>query len=169
VETTTITKNGSNNFSKAEASGFPKKLFSTFNKKPKLGLEFTKENIKQNHMNYTNFGNLICLQSFDDEKRPSLDINSKKEKNTNSIWVAKFCPNNKLLATGGSDEVLRVYKVTIMNSGIQIKENGDPSFQVIDQQCTLFIGHKCDIVDIAWFKVSFWEILSINVKDSKLI
>ena len=110
-------------------------------------------------MNYTNFANLLCLQLFDDEKKPNLEVSLKKEKNTNSIWVAKFSPNNKALATGGSDGVLRIYNVTIMHSGIQINENGDPNLQVIDPHCSLLIGHKSDIVDIAWFKVTFMSFI----------
>ena len=113
--------------------------------------EFAREDIKQNNMDYSNFGNLICLQFIDAEKKQSsFDISTFKKSST---WVAKFSPNIKLLATGGSDGILRIFKVNIVDE--KIYPEGELDFQILDPNFQSFIGHKFDIVDISWFKVFF--------------
>lgn len=160
VESTGITKNIIQNpiQMSTNLSSSKNKFFAMLGKKP-IEAEFSRENIKQNNMNHTNFGNLICLQFIDDDnKKQETDFNvasSKKEKAPSSTWIAKFSPNDKFLASGGSDGILRVYKVNIMDyDNTNLNISGDPDFQVIDPNCYRYVGHKYDIIDLSWFKVS---------------
>ncbi len=157
VESTGITKNIIQNpiQMSTNLSSSKNKFFAMLGKKP-IEAEFSRENIKQNNMNHTNFGNLICLQFIDDDnKKQETDFNvasSKKEKTPSSTWIAKFSPNDKYLASGGSDGILRVYRVNIMDYE-NLNISGDPDFQVIDPNCARYVGHKYDIIDLSWFKV----------------
>lgn len=158
IESTGITKNINQNPIQMSSNLSSKnKFFAMLGKKP-IEAEFSRESIKQNNMNHSNFGNLICLQFIDDDKKQENETfaASKKDKAASSTWIAKFSPNDKFLATGGSDGILRVYKINIMDSDNHNSSFAgiDPDFQVMDPNCYRYVGHKFDIIDLSWFKDS---------------
>jgi len=131
-----------------------KEFLSFFDKKGSRDSEFTRENVKQHNKNSSNFDKLLCLQTIEDEKKLQ-ETNAKKTKNVSPIWVAKFSPDYKYLATGGSDGVFRVYLVRIMqerNFGDELEET---DLQILNPESINFFSHKFDIIDISWYKVIF--------------
>jgi len=119
--------------------------------------EYAKENLKLHNKNSSNFQKLICLQNVEDDKKAQQQLQestSKKSKNSSATWIAKFSPDCRYLATGGSDGLLKVYSVTILEP----EENGHDSFeanlQILDSEYISLVGHKGDIIDISWFKNS---------------
>jgi len=156
MESTIIGKGVSEESSKRNSrSSNPKKLDTILQTKQNHPIEFDCEKIKQNNMNFSNFGNLICLQFIDEDKKQIIDANPKESKNTVSVWVAKFSPDNRLLATGSSNGKLKIYSVTIVDGGIKKSREGGPDFNIMDPNCVELEGHKNDITDLSWFKVSF--------------
>ncbi len=135
----------------------PKKLSIILQKKQSNMNEFDCEKIKQNNMNYSNFGNLICLQFIDEEKKQLIDPSPKESKNTVSVWVAKFSPDNRWLATGSSNGKLKIYSVTLMDGGIKKSREGGPDFNILDSNCIELEGHKNDITDLSWSQVNLLD------------
>ena len=157
----------SNNSSKSSKGNFASRLtfssparksfFAILNRKKTIETEFSYESIRQHNKNNSNFEKLACLQYIEDKKADP-GLNSKKSKNVSATWVAKFSPNDKLLATGGSDGILRVFHVKAMgetNSEVEIAED---DIQLLNPEYISLIGHKLDIIDIAWYKVSLFNI-----------
>jgi len=157
----------------------PKKLSAILDQKQKHKIEFDCEKIKQNHMTHSNFGNVICLQFLDEDKKPNTDPSPKESKNAASIWVAKFSPDNKFLATGGSNGKLRIYSVTIHGESIKKSRDGAPDFNILNPESIELEGHKNDITDISWYKdsrliltssmdrsVILWDVVSRRILQS---
>eukprot|EP00210_Caulerpa_lentillifera_P007290 g6969.t1 len=65
------------------------------------------------------------------------------------IWVMQFCPNSKLLATGGQDTNIYIWKV-LENRGVEESDNR-VDLPVFDSEpMKVFKGHSSDILDISW-------------------
>lgn len=72
-----------------------------------------------NKKNKSEFSNLHCIQHFIQEKKSCPEyLNkyktlSKLKRNSteNCVWVIKFSPEGKWMASGGSDALLRVYEL----------------------------------------------------------
>jgi len=155
--------NSPNKFTRSN-TGSKRSFFSFVNRKRSNDPEFTKESVKLHNKHSSNFEKLLCLQTIEDEKKLNqqqqqqqdstpTSSSSKKTKNNTAIWIAKFSPNNRYLATGGSDGLLRVYPVTLMEEGEIDQDSLDTNLQVLDSNYISLIGHKHDIIDISWFKV----------------
>ena len=154
--------------SPSKVSGNHKKSFLSFISRKNSGdSEFAKEHLKLHNKNSSNFQKLICLQTVEDKKKAQQQLQestSKKSKSANSAtWIAKFSPDTKYLATGGSDGLLKIYPVTIMEDTDGDHDSFEANLQILDSEYISLLGHKQDIIDISWFKVTFFlmEIFSL--------
>ena len=147
-----------NSPSKVHHSGNHKKSFLSFISRKNSGdSEFAKEHLKLHNKNSSNFQKLICLQTVEDNKKAQQmqESTSKKSKTASSAtWIAKFSPDTKYLATGGSDGLLKIYPVTIMQDADGEHDSFEANLQILDSEYISLIGHKNDIIDISWFKVT---------------
>jgi len=152
---------GSPNKFNRSANAQKRSFFSVISRKRSNDPEFTKESVKLHNRNSSNFEKLLCLQTIEDEKKqqqqqqqnPESTATAKKTKANAATWIAKFSPNNKYLATGGSEGLLKVYSMTIMEDGEMDQDSLETNLQVVDSNFTTLVGHKHDIIDISWFKV----------------
>ena len=129
-------------------------------KKQIVEAEFGRENVKTNNKSESVFNNLICLQLIDDIANQAAASNAKKSKTISPIWVAKFSPNNKLLATGGSDGILRIFRLT--DEDDWYSEHSESNFQILDPSYTSLTKHKFDIIDMSWYKVIFFTLTTLK-------
>lgn len=105
--------------------------------------------MKQHDKTNSNFNNLVCLQYISNAEITKID-NAKAKPISQPIWVAKFSPDNKFLATGGSDTVLKVFKLSLVSEN---EEDYEIGLQLLDSNYIALQKHTFDIIDISWYKV----------------
>lgn len=79
------------------------------------------------------------------------------------IWVAKFSHDGMYLATGGKDKVLRIFKISSIESG-----DVDPEDLIETTPFREYSTHTHDIISISWSSKSTNLILTSSF-DKKVI
>ena len=87
--------------------------------------------ISLNKKSLSDISNLHCVQHFIHEKKNSAEYlnkfkkkkQGKKNLTENCVWVIKFSPEGKWMATGGSDAILRIYEVNDNPDSCKVIQN----------------------------------------------
>lgn len=70
---------------------------------------------------------------------------------SDSIWVAKFSPCGRYLATGGKDAVLKIWEVSLLNVEQRNVDKPNETYKLFNEKpLREYMEHESDIIDIEW-------------------
>ena len=117
-------------------------------------MKFLRENMKLNEKFKSDFTDIVSFQYIPSFKMKSQPCKGQKTNTSQATWVAKFSPNDKYLAIGGVDGILKIFDVILDVSHLG-PEVGDAAYNILDPNYRSFAKHTSDIIDISWYKVIF--------------
>ena len=115
--------------------------------------KFLKENLKLHEKFKSDFTDIVSFQYIPSFKIKGELRKGQKTNTSQATWVAKFSPNDKYLAIGGVDGVLRIFDIILEVSHVG-PEAGDAASDLLDPNYRSFTKHTFDIIDISWYRVN---------------
>ena len=111
---------------------------------------YKRESTKLNDLTESNFKDLILLQDI--PKDTFIQQTTKAASGSaNSIWIVRFSPDEKFLATGGADGLLRIFSLSAeIRMPKDMSGKIEPEFLLLNPTPLVFSKHTSDIVDLDW-------------------
>lgn len=103
---------------------------------------FPKETLKLNDKFISDFKCVKTLQTITNQTK-------KTSKGSNPCWVAKFSPDERYLAIGGADHILKVFEINECDAYSK-EEIAKGNLSLLKQEPRTFIKHSSDIIDLDW-------------------